>query len=403
MLAYFSRNLNLSNDIIEDKELISFHNKNFLETKDVSVIIVMREEISSSFLKYVKYLTKYIKKISSLDLKIAEFANLENIVANHRAKDKTSIIHIPFLGRGAFPSIKSLIKLRRHGFRIVVTLHGFDSCVLRSYCRRRLIPCPYEYNSIRQIFVDTKNKLLWHIFGRLVDYIITPSNSEKENLVQCLKIPRTKIYVIYHGVDHKLYRPYTLGEHHEFLIEKYGVSNDFILHVSSYQPKKNVERIIAAYALLKKKYNINERLVIIGRHPMRRLLNFALGLGLDSKSVIFTGIIPEKYLPYFYGAAKVFIFPSLHESFGMPIVEAMACGCPVVTSNLFACPEVSRGAALHVDPYNTKEIATAILRVIKDEVLRKELTRKGLKRAKYFTWEKTALEHLKVYKTIAGL
>ena len=132
------------------------------------------------------------------------------------------------------------------------------------------------------------------------------------------------------------------------------------------------------------------------------LLSFALNLSLNPRSIVFTGIVPEENLPCFYSAARVFVFPSLHEGFGMPIIEAMASGCPIVMSNVFACPEVADNSALLVNPFSVMEIAMAILRVLKNEGIREELIKRGLERAKQFTWEKAAFMFSKVYRAVAG-
>lgn len=354
-----------------------------------------------SFLKYVMYLVKYLKKVGSLDVRVA---NPESLARDQKPlADKSTLVHIPSLGDGAFPRVRLLVKLKVLGFKVIVTLHGFVSQCLRLLCKKKLVSCPYEHCSVRQILIDAKNKLLWRTLQGLIDCVITPSNSAKRDSVQYLGVQETKIYVIYHGVDHELYRPYPESKCYDFLQERYKIDYDFILHVSSYQPKKNIERVIAAYALLRKKYGIQEKLVIIGKQPKERLLSLASDLGLSSKDIIFVDAVPERHLPYFYSAAKVFVFPSLYEGFGMPILEAMACGCPVVTSNVFACPEIAGDAALLVDPFNVKEIATAILSILEDQDLREELVMRGLRRTKQFTWERAALMHLRVYGVIAGL
>lgn len=246
-----------------------------------------------------------------------------------------SILHIPHLGRGAFPPISYVLKAKRKGIRVIVTLHGFDSHALRRLFKRYNRVPPHEYCSPRQLIIDYKNMLLWRTLGNLIDMVITPTESERRNLIDSLRIPHHKICSIPHGVDHSRYKPYP-SEKCIDILKSYGIDYDFILHVSSYQPKKNTESIVAAFALLKREFNIKARLVIVGKHPRERLLKLAMRLGLRPSDVVFTGYVPEEHLPCFYSSAKVFVFPSFHESFGMPILEAMACGCPVVTS-IFLC------------------------------------------------------------------
>jgi len=126
---------------------------------------------------------------------------------------------------------------------------------------------------------------------------------------------------------------------------------------------------------------------------------FARDLGLGD-AVVFTGFVDKEDLPKFYSAAFLFIFPSLHESYGLPILEAMACGCPVITSNVFAMPEMAEDAAILVNPYNINEIVDAMHEVLTNSSLREELRKKGIERAKKFSWRRTAEEYLKVYKEV---
>jgi len=249
---------------------------------------------------------------------------------------------------------------------------------------------------------DSRNIMLWRLFNALVDMIITPSKSERRNLIEAFRVKPQKIVTIYHGVDRARFKPLQTIEYEEILL-RYGISSSFMLHVSSYQEKKNVERIIATYAYLKKKFHIKEKLVVVGNHPEARLRKFAVNVGLSAQDILFMGVVPDDDLPAFYNGATCIVFPSLHESFGMPILEAMACGCPVVTSNAFACPEVAGNAALLVNPFDVKEMALAIYRVLSDAELRAELITRGLERARCFTWERCVLMHLKLYKAVAEL
>ncbi len=126
------------------------------------MMIVIRRNEPSSFLKYTNYLVKYVKRF--LNVKVDTISRI-----TYEMHEQPLIIHMPFLGRGGFPSLRLLMKLKSRGYRIVVTLHGFDSASLRLLFKERLLQCPYEYCSIKQVLADTKNKLLWYTFGRLID------------------------------------------------------------------------------------------------------------------------------------------------------------------------------------------------------------------------------------------
>lgn len=299
-------------------------------------------------------------------------------------KKEKVLIHIPHLGRPAPP-----VPFMFYTGKLVVTNHGMANLALSSkLCYREKMSLSRFFN-----YIDF---LKWKfIFKSKFDYMVTVSHSEKRNILRNLGIPPEKIKVVYHGADYKNYRLKRNREAEKILHQKYEINFPFILHLSAYQPKKNVEGIIKAFAIAKKKYKIKEKLVIGGKQPdhLKRLVE---DLGIED-DVIFVGFIPEEELPIFYGTAEAFIFPSFHESFGMPVLEAMACGCPVITSNVFSMPEVAGKAAIFVNPYSTEEIAEAIYEIVTNRKLRRKLAEWGIERAKKFTWERCAGEHLKIY------
>ena len=225
--------------------------------------------------------------------------------------------------------------------------------------------------------------------------MIAVSHSEKKNISRNLNIPPEKIKVVYHGADYKGCNLKRSWEFEKILQQKYGISFPFIFHLSAYQPRKNIERIIKAFVIAKKKYKIKEKLVIGGKQPAH-LKRLTEELGIED-DVIFVGFIPEEDLSAFYSMAEAFVFPSLHEGFGMPILEAMACGCPVITSNVFSMPEIAKKAAILVNPHNTEEIAEAIYVIVANKKLKRKLTKWGAERAKKFTWERCAERHLDMY------
>lgn len=300
------------------------------------------------------------------------------------------VLHIPHCGRSAPPIAFSYLSKR---IKLVVTNHGMAHLALPA---NRVYTHPLSPTR----FIDYKEFLKWgFVFKDRVHLIVTVSKSEKQLISRSLSITPDKIRVIYHGIDEE-FRPLDREDAREELSRKYGISSPFILHVSSYQLKKNVHRVIAAFKKLRecgdefKRY----KLVIVGNHP-REVREFARDLGLGD-AVVFTGFVDKEDLPKFYSAVFLFIFPSLHESFGLPILEAMACGCPVITSNVFAMPEIAEDAAILVNPYNINEIADAMHEVLTNSSLREELRKKGIERAKKFSWRRTAEEYLKVYKEV---
>ena len=186
-----------------------------------------------------------------------------------------------------------------------------------------------------------------------------------------------------------------------FKIE-YNLDFPFILYLGVPQPRKNIPTLIKAYNLLKKD-GINHKLVIAGgkNHEYKKILNIVKDLNLQ-KDVVFTGHMHDEILPELYNAADLFVFPSLYEGFGLPPLEAMACGTPVITSNASSLPEVVGDAGLRIDPYDISGLKDAMNTVLRNSDLRMEMVKKGLNRSEQFTWKKCAVETMNMYKEVLG-
>jgi glycosyltransferase involved in cell wall biosynthesis len=219
-----------------------------------------------------------------------------------------------------------------------------------------------------------------------MDHLIVPSNSVKNDLSNLYRIDPEHISVINEGVSNQ-FRHLTLDK------------QNYILAVSTVEPRKNFKRIIDAFIFLKTTHQISEKLFIVGKRGWSCNDVYYIPKAFH-ESIIFKGYVPEADLVNLYQNAKLFVYPSLHEGFGLPIAEAMACGCPVVTSNCSSMPEVAGHAALLVDPHNVKDIASAMLRILNDEGLAISLAEKGLEQVRKFTWEKCARETIKVYEAV---
>jgi len=175
----------------------------------------------------------------------------------------------------------------------------------------------------------------------------------------------------------------------------------FILCLGDFSPKKNVPRIIKAYSLLPKSFikNYKLKIVVSTENPKKKFLKIAKDLGVEGSTEILLSPGLSKLIKL-YNLAAVFAYPSLYEGFGLPILEAMACGCPVITSNRGSMKEVAGKAAFLVNPESAEDISDAILKIVKNKPLAKKLINKGFKRTKEFSWEKTARETLKIYKKL---
>jgi glycosyltransferase involved in cell wall biosynthesis len=233
------------------------------------------------------------------------------------------------------------------------------------------------------------------------DHIIAVSESTKQDTIRLLGVPEHKITVIYESAN-PIYRPVNDQEALEQTKRKHHITGDFILFVSTIEPRKNLLTLLKAYRQLLDSYKDNVRLVVVGRRGWLSEEVFTLVEELKlTNDVLFLGRVSVEDLLHLYNAAQLLVQPSFYEGFGLPPLEAMACGTPVVVSNVSSLPEVVGDAALLVDPEDVSELAVAIWRVLTDQVLRADLIAKGLKRAQCFSWEKTARQTLELYQRVA--
>jgi glycosyltransferase involved in cell wall biosynthesis len=247
---------------------------------------------------------------------------------------------------------------------------------------------PYAGHFKNTIYVKNFIKLA----ARKAKKIITCSNSTKEDLSEILHLPQAKIKVVHLGVSSK-FRTIREKNRIESVKKKYGIPQKYVLYVGNFSPHKNLKRLILAYHLLAD-YLKEEYSLVLGGGEAEKL-----GIR-DTESLISIPYIDEEDLPTLYSGAELFIFPSLYEGFGFPPLEAMACGCPVASSNTSSLPEVLGEAALFFDPCQTEEISSAIRQMLEDEDLRNRLRQKGLERARLFTPEKMTDKILDVFESV---
>lgn len=206
--------------------------------------------------------------------------------------------------------------------------------------------------------------------------VLTVSEFSKREILEWARLPEYKVVVVGNGVGPE-FSPQ--GKRHE-------PGYPYVFYVGNTKPHKNFNRLLEAFA---RSGLLGEVRLVCTGSPSKRVLSLIQELGLE-RHVVFAGTIPDELLPAYYRGALALIFPSLYEGFGLPTLEAMACGIPVVTSSVTSLPEVVGDAAVLVDPYDVESIAWGIQRVVEDSFLREELRRKGLERAKQFSWDKTA-------------
>lgn len=256
-----------------------------------------------------------------------------------------------------------------------------------------------NYPEVHTLFKRAYFRLFMPRSIRNADKILAISESTKKDILKLVKVDPEKIKVTHlaHG------REFSVKDKKKaraFAKTRYGINPPFILFVGMIEPRKNLERLFRAFLELKKE-GIPHELVIVGKKgwKYKGIFKTVKELMLED-DIIFTGYVPDNDLAILYNASEMLAYPCLYEGFGIPILEAMACGCPVITSNVSSMPEVAGDAALLVNPEKTGEIASAMRKVIYDERLQKELKRKGKLQSSRFSWENTARQTLTAYEKV---
>ena len=207
-----------------------------------------------------------------------------------------------------------------------------------------------------------------------------------------------RIEVVYPGRD-RSFKVLDKNVALKVLSVKYGIKDRFLLYAGGMDPRKNIQRLLEAFSVLKKRDRVMQKMVIVGKagRSADLVLEKVKELGLEN-DVVFTGYVPEAYLNYFYSASDCFVYPSLYEGFGFPIIEAFASGVPVVASSASSCGEIASNAAIIVDPYDIEDMARAIREIITSKELSSELIAKGEERAGQFSWEVSARRVLELFR-----
>jgi len=236
-----------------------------------------------------------------------------------------------------------------------------------------------------------QRRLAW--VKKEADLVIAVSQSTKKDMMEILALPEEKIRVVYEAAPEDL-KAVKNKKKREEVKKKFRISGDYLLSVATLEPRKNLKRIIEAFKMLKAK---DLKLVIVGKQGWDDSLP-KLNFKRQTSNIIFTGYISKEDKAALYSGATCLVYPSLYEGFGLPVLEAMKCGCPVLTSNISSLPEVAGQAAILVDPLDVGEIAKGLSEVINNKEKRKDLIKKGFVQVEKFSWEKAARETLKVYE-----
>jgi glycosyltransferase involved in cell wall biosynthesis len=291
-------------------------------------------------------------------------------------RKKVSVFHGP-----AF-----MVPLIRRNMGTVVTIHDIVSFIMPD-----TIPMKYAF------YMRNLIKLV----SRKADRIISVSQSTKNDLVKWLDVPDEKITVVHQAVSNS-FRPATNGDGGAQMRRRFGINGRYMLFVGNLEPRKNLINLMEAFALARDRLGGPVQLVICGKKGWlySGILKTCERIKRGNDIVI-TDYVNENDLLGLYQNAEMFVFPTRYEGFGMPALEAMACGTPVITSNTSSMPEITGSAAILISPSSVEEISEAMIKVANSDSLRKELREKGLKQAKLFSWTNTARETLDVYRSLA--
>lgn len=287
------------------------------------------------------------------------------------------LVHIPTLRRlpGRLPCA------------VVVTVHDLGPVRLAN-----------KYGMLRRIY----HRYLLPRWLRSVDAIITPSQSTRSDLTELYQVPSTKIQVVPNGLDHELFCPADPVSSLALLQQHYPVRPPFFVYLSRIEhPAKNHVRLLEAFASCRDTFKLPHQLVLVGpRWNGYQEVERAAAPLIARGDVLFTGFVPKAHLPHFLRPATALIFPSLFEGFGLPVIEAMACGTPVACSRSSSLVEIAEGHALLFDPAQPGEIVTTLCTLARDSGLRDGLRERGLSHARRFTWARCVDETVSVWRQV---
>jgi len=350
-----------------------------LDTKNEYVLFYYDRKSLGRYVRYDHVREKLVKPPLSLTFRELSFADAAS--------------------RFIWEQVKIPIEANREGVDLI--FNPADSVPLFAKCKTVMVFHGSEWLTHPEwfrLFDRIYSRIMMPLYYRKASLFLANSDTNKKDFVTFLGVSDHKIKTIYHGVGQNFRR---IGDHAYLrtIREKYRLPEKFLLYVGRIYPGKNFGNVIRAFS--KVHVNLPHKLVVTSEPRWGYESEFASikELGLEDK-ILFTGWVPEDDLVALYNLAGLFIFPSFYESFGLPLLEAMACGCPAIASQTGAQPEIAGGAAFLVNPHDPDEIADVIKRMLSDENLRRALIEKGFARAKELGWEKCARETLAAFDSL---
>ncbi len=272
---------------------------------------------------------------------------------------------------------------------------GVKSVMVVHDLTRYLFPHFFPFNPVQKIL----DFWAYPAMLRRYDRLITVSQATSQDLMNRFKIPEKKITVAYHGAD-ETFQPLSRQAVEESLLS-YKIKKPFILFLGTLEPRKNIPALLRAFAGIRDQ--IPHNLVLVGQRGWKWEPIFKEIERLDLHSrVQWTGYVSDPDRAVFYNGADFMVFPSWYEGFGMPLLEAMQCGCPVITSRVSAMPEVVGEAGILIDPGRLEDLQGAMLRLIHEPGLAEKMRKAGLEQAKKFSWEKSAQKTLEIFEKLTS-
>jgi glycosyltransferase involved in cell wall biosynthesis len=293
--------------------------------------------------------------------------------------------------------------LRKHKIDVVHSLH-YSFPLLKTRARKVVTICDMTFFIMPEVHEPVKIayfRSFMRASSHLADSLIFISQSTKKDWKHYFPKSSQPGFVVTLGKS-LAFRPDIVPREVDQVIQKYGLTRPYILYIGTIEPRKNLPRLIRAFAQIANQFT-SVTLVICGKKGWgyAEVFEAAKSLNIESR-VIFTGFVEEDDKPHLLAGAEVFAYPSLYEGFGIPVLEALACGAPTLTSAISSIPEVAGDAAVLVNPENTTELAEQLARLLADPELRNSLRALALKQAARFTWERTASETLSVYRDLVS-
>ncbi len=294
-------------------------------------------------------------------------------------------IRLKMMGINVFHGPASLIPFRKDHCGLVVTIHDLVAFLFPE-------TIPLKYGAYMRYLLRQAVKK--------ADKIIAVSHHTKKDLIRILKVPSEKIVVI-HEAPSPIFFPYNKEEAQARLKQQYGITKKFIYHLGNIEPRKNLIVLLESFTRVCQDLGNEYQLVVSGQKGwLTRSLSHFLKNYPAQDQVLFTGYVPMEHIPMFMNSAELFVFPSLYEGFGLPVLEAMSCGTPVISSDRSSIPEIVGSAGILVNPTDIQELADRIVGLLRNPEEKMRLSQLGKEQSARFSWYEAARKTLDVYRSV---